>query len=72
MEHKDTVSKLVTTTEEETPTRAAHKLLTPTQITPEPRTEEAETVSKMEEIEEKLNRKDMDVDSLSTTSNIME
>ena len=42
----------MTTTEEESPTRAAHILLTPTQVKPEPTTEEVDTVTKMEEIEE--------------------
>ena len=69
---KDTGFKLLTTTEEEPPTRAAHTLLIPTQVKPEPTTEEADTVTKMEEIEEKLKKKEMDVEEYFTVSIILQ
>ena len=56
----------MTTTEEEPPTRAAHTLLTPTQVKPEPTTEEAETVTKIEETEE------IDVEEYFTVSPILQ
>ena len=62
----------MTMTEEEPPTRAAHTLLTPTQVKPEPTTEEAETVTKVEEIEEKLKKKEMDVEEYLTVSPILQ
>ena len=64
----------MTTTEEEPPTRAAHTQLTPTQLKPEPEptTEEAETVTKMEEIEEKLKKKEMDVEEYFIVSPILQ
>ena len=65
-ETKDTGSKLMTTTEEEPPTRATHTQLTTTQLKPEPTTEETETVTKMEEIEEKLNKKELNVEEYLT------
>ena len=61
----------MTITEEEPPTRAAHTLLTPTQLKPEPTTEEAETVTKVEEIEEKLKKKETDVEEYLTVSPIL-
>ena len=64
----------MTTTEEEPPTRAAHTQLTQTQWKPEPEPtrEEVETVTKVEEIEEKLNKKEMDVEEYLTVSPILQ
>ena len=57
----------MTTTEEEPPTRAAHTLLTSAQVNPEP-----STVTKMEENEEKLNKKEVDVEEYFIVSLILQ